>query len=146
MISLFFKLRNLINLNKFYIKPFRFILYIIYRFIMWFYGSSIPLNTKFEDIPKFPHGLYGIFISGDAIIHKNVTIYHQVTIGSITSDGSKYKGAPEIFENVTIGAGAKVIGGISVYKNSKIGANCVVVDNIEENRTVVMNKPRVVIK
>lgn len=77
MVKMFFKIRNIINKSK----HFRPALYPIYRIIGLLYSSQIPLNSKFEDIPKFMHGLYGIFISGGAKIGKNVTFYHHVTLG-----------------------------------------------------------------
>lgn len=49
-----------------------------------------------------------------------------------------------IGDNVFIGAGAKVIGGIHVGDNVKIGANCIVVEDIPDNSTVVMHKPRII--
>ena len=143
LIKLFFNLRKCFfnnNLCKIF-KPF---LYFMYRFIMWLYGSSIPLNTKFEDIPAFPHGLYGIFISGDSKIGKSVTIYQQVTIGSVYTENSKNRGAPKIGDNVIIGAGAKIVGGCTVGNNVKIGANAVVFEDIPDNCTVVVGKPRII--
>lgn len=32
-------------------------------------------------VSNLPHGIYGIVIIHNAVIGKNVTIYHQVTIG-----------------------------------------------------------------
>lgn len=146
MIKLLFKIRELLLSNNILVKPFYPILYFFYRFILLLYGASIPLNTKFHDIPIFPHSLYGIFISGDANIGKRVTIYHQVTIGSITTKSSKHIGAPTVEDDVIIGAGAKVIGKIKIGSFSKIGANCVVVENIGQSCTVVLPKSRVIRK
>ena len=67
-----------------------------------------------------PHGLYGVFISKDAEIGENCTIFHQVTIGSNRIEGSKHYGAPKIGNNVYIGAGAKIIGGITIGDNVNI--------------------------
>lgn len=44
-------------------------------------GTSLGCGTIFKDIPKLPHGLYGIITSKNAIVGKNCTIFHQVTIG-----------------------------------------------------------------
>ena len=44
-------------------------------------GTHLGFGASFVDIPNFPHGLYGIVISHDAVIGRNCTIYHQVTIG-----------------------------------------------------------------
>ena len=98
------------------------------------YGAS------FETPPNFPHGLYGIIVSHDVQIGKNATIYHQVTIG-----GGK-GGAPIIGDNCFIGAGAKIIGNTRIGNNVKIGANCVVFMDIPDNATVVLPKPRVIIR
>ena len=108
------------------------------------YNASIPVRraiTPFET----PHQLNGIFISLGATIGEGCTIFHQVTVGSITSEGSKRFGAPTIGRNVYIGAGAKVIGNVKIGDNVRIGANCVVVDDVPDNATVVMPKPRVLV-
>ena len=53
-----------------------------------------------------------MFISNSAHIGKNVVIFHQVTIGSVTTAGSKNYGAPTIGDDVYIGCGAKIIGNV----------------------------------
>ena len=65
-------------------------------------GTHMGFGAKFATIPNFPHGLYGIVVSHNATIGKNATIFHQVTIGE------GYDGAPQIGDNVYIGAGAKL--------------------------------------
>lgn len=67
------------------------------------FGTHLGYGAIFEEIPHLPHGLRGIFISHNAHIGKNCTIFHQVTIG----EGKG--GAPQIGDNCYIGAGAKVI-------------------------------------
>ncbi len=96
-------------------------------------------GTKFSGHPILPHGLHGIFINDKAVIGKNCVIYQQVTLGE--SDGK----APRIGCNCFIGAGAKIIGGIVVGNNVKIDANAIVVENIPDNSTVVMEKPRILV-
>ena len=103
-------------------------------------GTHIGYGAVFKGIPRFPHGLYGIIVSHKAVIGKNCTIMHQVTIGNGRG------GAPKIGDNVFIGAGAKLIGGIHIGDNVKIGAGCVVVDDVPDNATVVMPKARIIIK
>ena len=87
-----------------------------------------------------PHGLNGIIINDKTIIGKDCTIFQQVTIGEWNGK------APIIGDNCLIGAGAKIIGGISIGNNVKIGANCIVVSDIPNNSTVVMEKPRIIIR
>jgi len=61
----------------------------------------------------------------------------------LDSDGH---GSPVIGDNVFIGCGAKIIGGVRVGNNVRIGANCVVVEDIPDDCTVVLGKPRVIPK
>ena len=55
-------------------------------------------------------------------------------------------GAPTIGNNCLIGAGAKIIGNVHIGDNVRIGANAIVVDDVPDNCTVVMNKPRVIVR
>lgn len=109
-------------------------------------GASIPIATKFAGKPYFPHGLYGIFISMGASIGKECVIFHQVTIGSNTIKGSKRIGSPTIGDNCYIGAGAKIIGKITIGNNVRIDANCIVTEDVPDDSTVVLNKPRIIQK
>lgn len=113
--------------------------------ILYKNNASIEEQTKIDGRITFPHGLNGILISAGAKIGSNCTIFHQVTIGSNTLKGSKHNGSPQIGNNVYIGAGAKVIGGVKIGDNVRIGANCVVTEDIPDNATVVLNKPRIII-
>lgn len=112
--------------------------------ILYLCNASIEPQTKIDGRINFPHGLNGILISAGTKIGKNCTIFHQVTIGSNTAKGSKHIGSPQIGDNVYIGAGAKIIGGITVGNNVRIGANCVVTEDVPDNSTVVLSKPRVI--
>ena len=110
------------------------------------YGAWIGIGAKFDDIPTFPHGLSGVFISNQARIGKNVVIMHQVTIGSNTTIGSKHNGSPTIENGVFIGAGAKIIGKITVGENSRIGANAVVVKDTPPNSVTVFKNIESIVK
>lgn len=103
-------------------------------------GTHIGFGAQFGSVPELPHGLSGIFISHNAKIGKNARIYYQVTIG----EGNG--GAPIIGDNCLIGAGAKIIGPIVVGDNVKIGANCIVCQDIPDGATVVMDKPRIIVR
>ncbi len=102
------------------------------------FGTHLSKSAAFGSIPHLPHGIRGIFVSHDAVIGKDATIFHQVTIGT------EHDAAPVIGDNCYIGAGAKIIGGIHIGNNVRIGANCVVCEDIPDNCTVVMNKPRII--
>ena len=103
----------------------------------------IGINAKIDSHPILPHGLSGIYISDKAQIGKNVTIFHQVTIGSNNIQGSIREGAPKIGDDCYIGCGAKIIGKVEIGNNCKIGANTCVVNDIPNNKTVVSASNRV---
>ena len=84
----------------------------------------------------------GVVIGETTIIGDNVTIYQGVTLGGTGKDTGKRH--PTIGNNVTIGAGAKVLGPFTVGDNSKIGASAVVLKEVPPNCTVVGNPGRIV--
>lgn len=87
--------------------------------------------------PILPHGLNEIIIGHDCVIGKNCTIFQQVTIAH---------GGVRIGDNVLIGAGAKILPGVAIGHNVKVGANCVVVEDVPDNATVVLPKPRIIVQ
>lgn len=86
----------------------------------------------------------GVVIGETTIIGDDVTIYQGVTLGGTGKDVGKRH--PTIGNNVTIGAGAKVLGPIVIGNNVKIGAGSIVLKNVPDNCTVVGNPGRVVEK
>ncbi len=110
------------------------------------YGSFVGLSAEFEDIPVFPHGPFGVFISNSAHIGKNCVIFHQVTIGSNMIKGSKGHGAPTLEDNVYIGCGAKIIGNVHIGHNARIGANAVVVKDVPSNSVTVLRNIDTIVK
>lgn len=87
--------------------------------------------------PNLPHGPNGIIVGWDAKWGIDCTIYHQVTIAA---------GTVVIGNHVMIGAGAKILPNVKIGNYVKIGANCVVVEDIPDYATVVLPKPRILIK
>lgn len=107
-------------------------------------GFYLGVGLKLQDIPAFPHGLAGVFISGSASIGRNCVIFQQVTIGSNTLIDAKDAGAPIIGDNCYIGAGAKIIGAVHIGDNCRIGANAVVYKDVPSNSTVVSGGMRII--
>jgi serine O-acetyltransferase len=55
-------------------------------------------------------------------------------------------GGGKIGDNVTLGAGCFVKAGVNIGNNVKVGANAVVVEDVPDNATVVLQKPRIIIR
>ncbi len=101
------------------------------------FGTNLNSGAIFKSPPILPHGPNGIIVGHDLVVGSNVTLYHQVTLAH---------GGGKIGNNVMFGAGSKLLSGFNVGDNAKIGANCVVVENIPQNATVVLPKPRIILK
>jgi len=80
------------------------------------------------------HGM-GVVIGETAEIGDDCTIYQGVTLGGTGKDVGKRH--PTLGDNVTVGAGAKVLGPMMIGSNSKIAANAVVLREVPENSTAV---------
>lgn len=77
----------------------------------------------------------GVVIGETAEVGDDVTIYHGVTLGGTSLDPVKRH--PTVGNNVTIGAGAKVLGNIVIGAGSQIGANSVVIKPVPPGAVVV---------
>jgi serine O-acetyltransferase len=82
------------------------------------------------------HGA-GVVIGETAQIGDDVTLYQGVTLGGTGFQTGKRH--PTLEDNVTVGAGAKLLGAITVGHGAKIGANSVVIHDVPPNTTVVGN-------
>ncbi len=100
----------------------------------WITGVEIHPGARIGHSFFIDHGM-GVVIGETAEVGDHVTLYHGVTLGGTSLE--KGKRHPTIGDNVTIGAGAKVLGAIEVGANSRIGANAVVVKPVPENSVVV---------
>jgi serine O-acetyltransferase len=89
------------------------------------------------------HGM-GVVIGETAEVGDNVTLLQGVTLGG-TSD-KREKRHPTLGDNVTVGAGAKIIGAFRIGDNSRIGAGSVVVREVPPNAVVVGVPGRVTYK
>jgi serine O-acetyltransferase len=87
------------------------------------------------------HGT-GIVIGETAIIEKNVSILHNVTLGGTgKTSGARH---PTIREGVMLGAGCKILGNITIGKNSKVAAGSIVLQDVPDNTTAVGIPARIV--
>ena len=94
--------------------------HILRRFQSAIYGIEIGKDVHIGHGVRFVHPI-GITIGGDSKVGDRVTFLGTNTIGTASENGY-----PLIGNDVTIGAGAKVIGPITIGNQSIIGANSIV--------------------
>lgn len=123
------------------------------RFIVWVYSGKRPrvlrrmVSILFHiELPVLRQPIrmahpYGIIISGDVILGKNVTVFQGVTIGN-KRDGRR-AGSPVIKDDVCIFPNAVVIGQITIGAGAIIGPGAVVVNDVPPGATVVGNPARI---
>ena len=84
----------------------------------------------------------GVVIGETTVVGDDCVLYQGVTLGGTGKECGKRH--PTLGNNVTVGAGAKVLGNIQIGDNVKVGGNSVVVKDVPENCTVVGIPGRVV--
>lgn len=122
------------------------------KFIVWVFSGQRPrvlrrlVSIIFHiELPVLRQPLrmahpYGIIISGDVILGKNVTVFQGVTIGS-KRDG-RNAGTPTIEDDVCIFPNAVVIGRITIGAGAIIGPGAVVVNDVPPGVTMIGNPAR----
>jgi serine O-acetyltransferase len=114
-------------------KLFSFIYKILYKFVQVISGIELPCEAEVGRNFIIDH-FGGVIVSGYAKIGDNCRIRNGVVIGL---KNTEEPGAPEIGDNVDIGAGAKVLGKIKIGNNVLIGANAVVITDVPDNSIAV---------
>ena len=114
---------------------------LISQLARFFTGIEIHPAATIGERLFIDHG-FGVVIGETTIIGDDVLIYQGVTLGGTGKEHGKRH--PTVGNNVTIGAGAKVLGNIAIGDNSNIGAGSVVIDDVPEHSTVVGIPGRVV--
>lgn len=113
------------------------------NFSRWATGIEIHPGAKIGQRFFIDHGM-GIVIGETTEIGDGVMLYHGVTLGGQVLTQTKRH--PTIEDNVTIGAGAKVLGPITIGTGSAIGANAVVTKDVPADHIATgipaKNRPR----
>lgn len=84
----------------------------------------------------------GVVIGETTIVGDDCVLYQGVTLGGTGKESGKRH--PTLGNNVTVGAGAKVLGNIHLGDGVKVGGNSVVVKDVPDDCTVVGIPGRVV--
>ena len=114
---------------------------IISQFGRFMTGVEIHPAAKIGRGFFIDHGM-GVVIGETSEIGDDVTLFQGVTLGGTGKDTGKRH--PTVGNNVTIGAGAKVLGNIQLGDNVYIGANAVVLKSVPAGCTVVGVPGRIV--
>lgn len=80
------------------------------------------------------HGM-GVVIGETAEVGDDVLLFHGVTLGGRTM--RKGKRHPTLGDNVTVGAGAKILGPVRIGARAQIGANAVVISDVPADHLAV---------
>jgi len=100
----------------------------------FFTGIEIHPGAEIGRRLFIDHGM-GTVIGETTIVGDDVTLYQGVTLGGTGKE--KGKRHPTIGNNVTVGAGARILGNITVGDNCRVGAGSVVLRSVPPNSTVV---------
>ena len=84
------------------------------------------------------HGL-GFVVGETAVIEDDVSIWHNVTLGSTLTDSGATR-HPRIKRGAVIGAGAMILGGITIGEGASVAAGAIVLDDVPDSRVIAGNK------
>lgn len=104
------------------------------------FGVELPRETRVGSNLDLPHGARGLVVHQKAIIGNDVTLHHNVTLGTRRGGGP----APTLEDGVNVGAGAAVLGGITIGSGATVGANAVVLVDVPPRGIAVGNPARVI--
>lgn len=114
-------------------KLFSFIYKILYKLVQIITGIELPCEVEVGENFVIDH-FGGIVISGYAKFGDNCRIRNGVVVGL---KNVSEPCAPQIGNDVDIGAGAKLLGKIYIGNNVSVGANSVVLCDVPDNAIAV---------
>lgn len=114
-------------------KLFSLIYKVLYKFVQIITGVELPCETEIGDGFVIDH-FGGIVVSGYAKFGDRCRIRNGVVVGLKNIEELV---APQIGNDVDIGAGAKILGGIKIGNRVNIGANAVVLIDVPDDSIAV---------
>jgi serine O-acetyltransferase len=105
-------------------------------------GMDLPWDTVIGEGLSIDHG-WGLVVTREAVIGRNVSLFHGVTIGRkdrIGEGGCRLSAFPTIGDNVWIGAHSIIIGNVSIREGAIVAPGSMVVRDVEAH-TVVGGNP-----
>jgi serine O-acetyltransferase len=123
-------------------KPFSLCYKLLYKIVQILTGIELPCEVPVGRNFRIDH--FGdIIISGYASFGDNCIIRNGVTIGL---KNISEKTAPCLGNNISIGAGAKILGNITIGNNVDIGANAVVIASVPDNSIAIGIPAKIITK
>ncbi len=123
-----------------------------YSLLGWYYRYklnktcmkyNIQMHRKMKVGEGFYMGFLGpIAMNKNTIIGKNCNIGHFVTLGQVSK--GKYKGSPELGDEVWVGASSVIVGKIKIGNNVLIAPNSFVNRDVPENSLVIGNPAKII--
>ncbi|KZV51807.1 serine acetyltransferase 1, chloroplastic [Dorcoceras hygrometricum] len=127
--------------HKFWIQGRKVLAFLIQNQVSEVFAMDIHPGAKIGPGIVFDHGT-GVVIGETTVIGKDVTIFHNVTLGGTgKAEGDRH---PKIGNGVLVGAGAKVLGNVRIGDQAKIGAGSLVLKEVPPKATAVGNPARTV--
>jgi serine O-acetyltransferase len=100
----------------------------------WLTGVEIHPAAAIGRRLFIDHGM-GLVIGETAEVGDDVTLYHNVTLGTVsTSPGKRH---PTLQDGVIVGAGASILGPLTVGAGARVGSNAVVLKDVPAGATVI---------
>lgn len=105
-------------------------------------GIDIHPAAQIGPSCSIDHGT-GLIIGETTVIGRNVSLYHNVTLGarSVSTSMRNKKRHPTIGDNVIIYPGTTILGDILIGSGSTIGGNCFLLEGCPPNTTIYSKPP-----
>jgi serine O-acetyltransferase len=123
--------------------PFSVLYRAMFRYVRNHYGIELPYSAKLGRRVVIEH-------QGDIVIHGSCTIGDGCVIRQGVTLGNRHMNrpfdAPQLGNDVNVGAGAKILGKVTVGEHANVGANAVVCKDVPAFATVTGIPARVMEK
>ena len=103
-----------------------------------------PLSTDIHPAAQFGSGIWldhglGFVVGETAVIEDDVSIWHNVTLGSTLTDSGSTR-HPTLKRGAVIGAGAVILGGITIGENAAVAAGAIVLQDVPAGKVIAGQK------
>ena len=102
------------------------------------FGTDIHPAAKIGAGLWLDHGL-GFVVGETSVIEDDVSIWHNVTLGSTLNDDGPFR-HPHVGRGAVIGAGAILLGAIKIGAGANIAAGAIVLNDVADGGLVVGHK------